>query len=75
MAVMLEKDFSRCRASLEHGVDAEGNPILVTRAFGRILPATTDQDMYDVVQAILTLQGLPVRSLRRYDDGELINVV
>lgn len=75
MAIILEKDFSRCQVSLENGVDAEGNPILVNRTFGRILPTTTDQDMYDVVQAIVSLQGLPVRSLRRFDDGELVVVV
>ncbi|EEG77836.1 DUF1659 domain-containing protein [Dethiobacter alkaliphilus] len=72
MAVILEKNYSRCQVTLENGIDNEGNPIFVSRTFGRIDPETTHQDLYDVMQALLELQELPVRVLRRLDDGELI---
>lgn len=75
MAVILEKNYTRCQVSLQNGVDGEGNPILVNRYFSRIHPDTTHQDLYDVMQALLDLQELSVRSLRRLDDGELLDEV
>lgn len=72
MAVTLEKNYTRCQVSLQSGNDEEGKPILVSRMFGRIHPDTTHQDLYDVVQAILSLQDLPVRTIRRLDDAELV---
>ncbi|MBS4008727.1 MAG: DUF1659 domain-containing protein [Clostridium sp.] len=74
MAIILEKNFTRCQVSLQDGVDQQGNPVLVSRLFGRIHPETTHQDLYDVMQAIMGLQELPVRSIRRLDDGELVVV-
>ncbi|MBS3899974.1 MAG: DUF1659 domain-containing protein [Dethiobacter sp.] len=74
MAIILEKNFTRCQVSLQDGTDEQGNPILVNRLFGRIFPDTTHQDLYDVVQAIMGLQELPVRTIRRLDDGELVVV-
>ena len=72
MAIILEKNFTRCQVSLQDGVDQLGNPVLVSRLFGRIHPDTTHQDLYEVVQGIMGLQGLPVRTIRRLDDGELL---
>ena len=73
MAVFLEKNYSRCQISLQNGVDDDGNPILVNRYFSRIHPDTSHQDLYDVVQTLLGLQELPVRTIRRLDDGELVS--
>ena len=73
MAVVLEKNYSRCQVRLQNGVDGEGNPILVNRYFNRIHPDTSHQDLYDVVQSLLGLQDLPVRAIRRLDDGELVS--
>jgi hypothetical protein len=72
MAILLMRNFSRCQVRLQSGVDGEGNPIYATRVFGRIKPDTSDQDMYDVVQGIVGLQDLPVHTIRRLEDGELV---
>ncbi|MBS3948739.1 MAG: DUF1659 domain-containing protein [Dethiobacter sp.] len=72
MSVILAKGFTRCQVRLQSGVDEQGNPVYVNRMFGRIRPETSHQDVYDVVQALLSLQSLPVSYLRRLDDGELL---
>lgn len=73
MAVILEKNYTRCQVRLQNGVDGEGEPVYVNRVFGRILPNTSHQDLYDAVVGLLGLQTLPVDSIRRLDDGELID--
>lgn len=73
MAVILARGYTRCQVRLQDGVDEQGEPIYVSRIFGRIRPETSHQDVYDVIQAVLGLQSLPVMSLRRLDDGELIS--
>jgi hypothetical protein len=73
MAVILSKGFTRCQARLQSGVNPQGNPVYVNRMFGRIRPETSHQDVYDVVQLLLSLQPLPVGALRRLDEGELIH--
>ena len=73
MPVILEPNYSRCQVRLQNGVDTEGNPVLESRTYGRILPTVSDQDIYDVFTALMGLQSLPVYAVRRLEDGELIN--
>jgi hypothetical protein len=73
LAVILEPGYTRCLVRLQNGVDAEGEPVYVSRTFTRIRPAATHEDVYGVIQAVLALQSLPVISLRRLDDGELVS--
>lgn len=72
LAVILEKSYTRCQVRLQNGVDDLGDPIYVNRVLGRILPDASHQDLYDVVQAVFSLQSLPISIIRRIDDGELI---
>ena len=72
MAVNLAKGFTRCQVRLQNGVDGQGNPVYVNRTLGRIRPNTSHQDLYDVMQALFSLQSLPVSYLRRLDEGELL---
>lgn len=72
MALIYEKGFSRCEVKLQNGVNGEGEPIYVSRVLGRIHPDTPHQNLYDVVQAVFSLQTLAIDMVRRIDDGELI---
>jgi hypothetical protein len=72
MTVILAKGFTRCQARLQSGSDPQGNPVYVNRIFARIRPEASHQDVYDVMQNLLSLQSLPVVALRRLDEGELI---
>lgn len=73
VAVILEKSYSRCQVRLQDGVDGKGDPVFVNRVFGRIVPDTTNQDLYDVVRAVMGLQTLQVYAIRRLEEGELIS--
>jgi hypothetical protein len=73
MAVTILRNFTRCQVRLQSGTDGEGHPVYVSRIFSRIKPDTTNQDLYDVIMAILSLQDLPVHTVRRLEDGELID--
>lgn len=73
MAVTLMPGYTRCQVRLQNGVDEEGEPVYVNRVFGRIRPSAGNQAIYDVMTVVLALQTLPIRSLRRLDDGELVN--
>ncbi|HHX73288.1 MAG TPA: DUF1659 domain-containing protein [Firmicutes bacterium] len=73
MAVILDPNYSRCQVRLQTGVDNNGDPILVSRTYGRIRPAATHQDVYDVISALMGLQNFSVYAIRRLEDGELIN--
>jgi hypothetical protein len=73
LAVILEPGYTRCQVRLQNGVNAEGEPVYVSRTFTRIRPNATHEDIYEVIQAVLGLQTLPVITLRRLDDGELVS--
>lgn len=73
MAVTLLPGYTRCQVRLQNGVDEQGEPVYLNRIFGRIRPSASNQAIHDVMTAVLALQTLPVRSLRRLDDGELVN--
>jgi hypothetical protein len=73
VAVILEPGYTRCQVRLQNGVNAEGEPVYVSRTFTRIRPNATHEDIYEVIQAVLGLQTMPVITLRRLDDGELVS--
>jgi len=73
LAVTLSPGYTRCQARMQNGVDDQGDPVYVNRIFTRIRPTASHQDIYDVIEGLLSLQSLPVITLRRLDDGELVN--
>lgn len=73
MAIVLEPSYSRCQVRLQSGVDEDGDPIVVSRTYGRVLPSTTNDDFHEVFTALMALQSLNVYAIRRLEDGELIN--
>lgn len=73
MAVFLDPNYSRCQIRLQDGVDEDGDPIIISRTYGRILPTASDDDVYEVATALMSLQDLSIYAIRRLEDGELIN--
>ncbi|MCR3922748.1 MAG: DUF1659 domain-containing protein [Firmicutes bacterium] len=73
MAIVLEPNYSRCQVRLQNGVDEHGDPILVNRTYGRILPTISHDDIHEVFTAIMSLQDLSVYVIRRLEDGDLIS--
>lgn len=74
MAVVKEALGSRLQVVVQTGTDAEGQPVLRTRSYAGVSVAALDSDVYDVALAIGALQQHTVHSVRRIDEGELVNV-
>jgi hypothetical protein len=72
MAVVKEARGSRLQIVVQVGTDAGGQPLLRTRSFSGVKVDAVDTDLFDVAQAIAALQQYPINSIRRVDDGELI---
>jgi len=64
--------FSTCRVRLQTGTDAQGNPVFASRSYSRIKPDVLDQDIYDVITAVLNLQQHQVVTINRQDNSELL---
>ncbi|SHE66607.1 DUF1659 domain-containing protein [Desulforamulus putei] len=73
MAVVKQPFSCSMKLRYQKGVNASGDPVYVNRTYARVKLTATDQDLYDVAQAISSLQDNALLAVYRVDDGELIN--
>ena len=72
MAVVKMPQSSTIAIKLQKGVTTSGSPAYVTRNYtGK--PSATDQDLFDVAQALMGLQSYPVADIARMDNAYLVN--
>ncbi len=72
MAVVKMPQSSTIAIKLQKGVNAAGSPAYVTRNYtGK--PTASDQDLFDVAQALAGLQIYPVADIAREDNASLVN--
>lgn len=57
---------------LNGGTRQDGSVITVRRVINNVKTTATDQDVYDVAVAIASLQSLPVLTVIRTNDEELV---
>lgn len=62
---------TRLQYRLNVGVNEEGEAVIRTRSFGRIKPTSSDEDIYQVGDLLMTLQKHAVFSVHRFDSSEL----
>lgn len=67
MAVTKTPKPSAIIIAVETGVGADGGAVYANRTIGKINPALTDEDAYDIGAAIGTLQSCPVGDIARRD--------
>ncbi len=72
MAVVKLPQSSTIAIKLQKGVTASGSPAFVTRNYTARSTAT-DQDLFDVAQALTGLQSYPLAEISRVDNASLIN--
>lgn len=73
MAIIKEARDCRLQVVVQIGTDQSGQPVLRTRSFSGVKVDAADADLFAVAQTIAALQSCSVSSIRRIDDGELIN--
>ena len=59
------------RLSFQSGVDAKGNPVLRTRSLNRVKTSAGVQEIYDVAQALASLQEYPLVAVSKVDTSEI----
>ncbi len=72
MAITKQAGAVKLVMRLQTGVDGKGVPELSTRTYSKVKPTVTDQELYDVAQAIADLSAYPLYRVNRVDDAALI---
>jgi len=71
MAVESIATGSVLRLQLQTGVDNEGNPVFRNKSLNNIKPEATDQELYDIAQALAGLQQHTLTAVLRVDNSRL----
>ncbi|WP_339061607.1 DUF1659 domain-containing protein [Tepidibacillus marianensis] len=72
MAVNRIADLSKLVITSQIGTDTLGQPILKAKTYNGVKAPAADQDVYDVAQAMGSLQMVPVYRVDRIDRQEII---
>ncbi|WP_406678042.1 DUF1659 domain-containing protein [Moorella sp. ACPs] len=71
MAVISTPLATTLRLQVQTGTGANGQPVYRVRSYSRVKPSASDQDVYDVAQAIGSLQVHPVNAVSRVNENDL----
>lgn len=75
MAVNAITKDSKIKLNLDGGVDQKGKQIVKSKTYSKVKTAATNEDVYSVATALIGLQKLPVISIRRIDEVELVESI
>lgn len=70
MALEVKQLDSRLQIQFDLGVDGKGNKVTRTKTFSRVKNDITDQDLYDVANALIGLQEYPANLIRKVAHSE-----
>lgn len=71
MAVVVTPQESSLRLTLQVGTGDGGEPIYRVRTYNRVKPQASDQNVFDVAQALARLQVHPVAAITRVNENNL----
>ncbi|HOV80644.1 MAG TPA: DUF1659 domain-containing protein [Bacillota bacterium] len=74
MAVNKVPANSVLRLQLRVGTDTDGNPVYRNRSLSGVKSAASDQDLFDVANALAALQEYPLNGISRIDSAQLVEV-
>lgn len=74
MPVQSVPGLSRAVMSFEVGVDAQGQPLTRNQSLNNIKYAATDQAVFDVLNALSSLQTHVLAYVQRVDEEQLLTV-
>lgn len=70
MALLINPLDSRLQIQVHLGFDDDGKEITRTKSFSRIKDEVSDEDLYEVANALADLQEHPVIAIRRNSNAE-----
>lgn len=71
LAVAKIPGMSRLVLGFEVGMDEYGRPVHRSQTLQNVRPDAADQDVYDVAQALASLQLYPLGFVNRVDEAQL----
>lgn len=75
MAVNAVSQDSKIKLNLDGGIDQNGKQMVKSKTYSKVKAAATNEDVYSVATALTGLQKLPVVSIRRIDEVELVESI
>ncbi|WP_069650378.1 DUF1659 domain-containing protein [Caloranaerobacter ferrireducens] len=75
MAVNTVSQDSKIKLNLDGGVDQNGKQIVKSKTYSKVKATASNEDVYSVAIALTGLQKLPVVSIRRIDEVELVESI
>ncbi|MGP4062239.1 DUF1659 domain-containing protein [Halobacillus sp. H74] len=72
MAVISQKTDARLQLVFDKGIDADGNMVLTRKSFNNVKIAATNEQLYEVSNALATLQERILFKVERNDQSLLL---
>jgi hypothetical protein len=64
---------TRVQIQFDLGTDGDGKKLTASKSISNIKPEATDQDIFDVVSELASLQSYPVNYIRKVAQADLVN--
>jgi hypothetical protein len=73
MALEVTPMDARLQIQFDMGLNQDGRRILRSKSLSRVKSEVSDQDIYEVAQAIIELQNYPAAAIRKIATSEYVN--
>lgn len=64
---------TRVQIQFDLGTDGDGKKLTASKSISNIKPETSDQDIFDVVSELVSMQSHPVNYIRKVAQADLVN--
>ncbi|MDP3385765.1 MAG: DUF1659 domain-containing protein [Eubacteriales bacterium] len=74
MAIVATELEGRVTLVLNKGEDGDGNTLTSNKSYSKIKPSVSNDDVYEVVNGIASLQEYPVVTVRKTEEFDLVDM-
>ena len=71
MAIVSTKNLSSIKLSLDCGIDEKGKTIVRSKSFNNLKFDALDDDIYEIVESIMSLQDFNLLQINKIDNATL----
>jgi hypothetical protein len=69
-----ERGFSSMVLRVQTGVDEAGSAVFKDKSYSRVLPTASQEDLYAVAEALMSLSSWSLHHVQRVDREDLIRI-
>lgn len=74
MAIVATELEGRVTLVLNKGMDGDGNTVTGNKSYSKVKPSVSNDDVYEVVNGIASLQEHPVVAVRKTEEFDLVDM-